>query len=287
MPIGRRPLSSLLYTHMPSLLPDLSRASPPHSSTALPRGLRISSEWTRSRLSARGRAGILLVGLAVLVGISGGTFGCAGDGRSSRATPPVGAPSINGLQLARSTKHSLLWVKPDHHLGRYDDVIVHVAGFLYADDQRPLDPAQEDEVSQILAGALAGITANGPVGIAETPGPCVVVVNIGLKDLRLHTTDTSSGGSSSSFVSSFGSATLVVEFRDSVSGTPLLRYMAARGLGGGPGTGRSGANLARLGQTLGEIVTEMVDELATIVPSTTAKQAHECKDGIYALTGRG
>lgn len=232
-------------------------------------------------------AGVLLVGLACLVGIGSGTFGCAGDAGSSRMPPPVGAATINGLQLARSTKHSLLWVKPDHHLGRYDAVIVHVAGFLYADGQRPLEPAQEDEVSQILAGALAGITANGPVGIAETPGPCVVVVNIGLKDLRLHTSDTSSAGSNSSFVSSFGSATLVVEFRDSMSGTPLLRYMAARGLGGGPGMGQSGANLSRLGQTLGESVTEMVDELATIVPSTTAKQPHECRDGIYALTGRG
>ena len=63
--------------------------------------------------------------------------------------------------------------------------------------------------------------------------------------------------------------------------------MAARGLGGGPGTGQAGANLPRLGKTLGEIATEMVDELAVIVPSTTAKQTHECKDGIYALTGRG
>lgn len=249
MPIGRHPLSSLLYGHLPSLLPDLSRVSPPHSSTAVPRGLRISSEWTRSRLSARGRTRIHLVGLAVLLGIGGGTFGCTGDGRSSRTTPPVGAATSGGLQLARRTKHSLLSVKPDHHLGRYDDVIVHVAGFLYADGQRPLESAQEDEVNQILSGALGGITANGMFGIAETPGPCVVVVHIGLRDLRLHTTDTSSGGSSSSFVSSFGSATLVVEFRDSVSGTPLLRDIAARGLSGGPGTGRrSGANPTQLGR---------------------------------------
>jgi hypothetical protein len=190
----------------------------------------------------------------------------------------------DGLELARSTKRSVLWVKPDHHLGRYDDVIVQVAGFLYASGQEPLDAAQEKEVGEMLATTLAAITAEGPVGLTKTPGPCVVVVNVGLKDLRLHTADES--GSSTSFVSSFGSATLVVEFRDSLTDTPLVRFMAARGLGGGPGTGQTGANLPRLGRTLGEIVTEMVDELAKIVPSTTAKQAHECKDGIYALTGR-
>jgi Protein of unknown function (DUF3313) len=216
----------------------------------------------------------------------GGALGCAGDG-TTRASSQYAQSTSDGLQLARSTKRSVLWVKPDHHLGRYDAVIVQVAGFRYADGQPPLDPEQEKEVGQILAGVLAEITANGPVGIATAPGPCVAVVNVGLKDLRLHTSDSGGAGSSSSFVSSFGSATLVVEFRDSVSDAPLLRYMAARGLGGGPGTGRSGANLPRLGRALGEIVTEMVDELAQIVPSTTTKRVHECKDGIYALTGRG
>lgn len=213
---------------------------------------------------------------------------CAGDGTSSTrpaVSSRVAQTTTDGLQLARSTKRSVLWVKPDHHLGRYDDVIVQVAGFLYAAGQPPLGPAQEKEVGEMLSGALAGITANGPVGVAKEPGPCVVVVNVGLKDLRLHTAEDS--GSSTSYVTSFGSATLVVEFRDSLTDMPLLRFMAARGLGGGPGTGQGGANLPRLGRTLGEIVTEMVDELARIVPSTTAKQSHQCRDGIYALTGRG
>ena len=63
--------------------------------------------------------------------------------------------------------------------------------------------------------------------------------------------------------------------------------MLFRSLGGGPGTGQAGANLPQLGRTLGEIVTGMVDELAKIVPTTTGERTHECKDGIYALTGRG
>ena len=227
--------------------------------------------------------GFLRAGLLLAYGC-GFALGCAGDG-TTRVSSHVAMSTSDGLELVRSTNRSVLWVKPGHHLGRYDDVIVQVAGFLYADGQPPLDPEQETEVSQMLAGALAGITANGPVGIATAPGPCVAVVNVGLKDLRLHTAGES--GSSTSFVSSFGSATLVVEFRDSMTDAPLLRFMAARGLGGGPGTGQSGANLPRLGRTLGGIVTEMVEELEQIVPSTTSKQVHECKDGIYALTGRG
>jgi hypothetical protein len=242
---------------------------------------RLRSTPSLLRPATLAASGLLLVGLA------GGSLGCAGSGTepsTPRASSQVAQMTSDGLELARSTKRSVLWVKPDHHLGRYDDVIVQVAGFLYASGQEPLDAAQEKEVGEMLATTLAAITAEGPVGLTKTPGPCVVVVNVGLKDLRLHTADES--GSSTSFVSSFGSATLVVEFRDSLTDTPLVRFMAARGLGGGPGTGQTGANLPRLGRTLGEIVTEMVDELAKIVPSTTAKQAHECKDGIYALTGR-
>ncbi|MEZ4282580.1 MAG: DUF3313 family protein [Myxococcota bacterium] len=233
-------------------------------------------------------ASLLAAGL-LLAGVASGLLGCAGDGSrpavSSSARRGIAERTSDGLELAKSTKRSVLWVKPDHHLGRYDEVIVQVAGFLYADGQSPLSADEEKQVGEMLASTLAGITTDSPVRQTRTPGPCAVVVNVGLKDLRLHTSEQS--GSSTSFVSSFGSVTLVVEFRDSMTDAPLLRFMAARGLGGGPGTGQAGANLPRLGKTLGEIATEMVDELAVIVPSTTSKQAHECKDGIYALTGRG
>lgn len=231
----------------------------------------------------------LLASAMLLAGLAIGPLGCASDGArtavSSSARRSVAERTSDGLELAKSTKRSVLWVKPDHHLGRYDEVIVQVAGFLYADGQSPLSADEEKQVGEMLAATLAGITTDSPVRQTRSPGPCAVVVNVGLKDLRLHTAEES--GSSTSFVSSFGSVTLVVEFRDSLTDTPLLRFMAARGLGGGPGTGQAGANLPRLGKTLGEIATEMVDELAVIVPSTTAKQAHQCHDGIYALTGRG
>ncbi len=271
MPIGRRPTGASL--------PSPSRSSAAPLSPRVAGSPRIPASFRISSLS-RGPIAFAVLLAALL--------GCAGGGGTSRSASQVAKKTSDGLELVRSTKRSVLWVKPDHHLGRYDDVIVKVAGFLYADGQSTLDPAQEKEVGEILQGALAGITAKGPVGIATAPGPCVVVVNVGLKDLRLHTAnDSATSGSSTSFVSSFGSVTLVVEFRDSMTNTALLRYMAARGLGGGTGTGQAGANLPRLGRTLGEIVTGMVDELAKIVPSTTAKQATECKGGIYALTGRG
>jgi hypothetical protein len=266
-----------------------------HPSTPAPLsrpGLPLRS--ARTPASARALPSTFALAVALLIATSGplALLGCAtGDGADRASAPRLSSrvprKTSDGLELVRTTKRSVLWVKPDHHLGRYDDVLVQLAGFLYADGQAPLDAEQEKEVGRLLVESLARITDAGPVGMTRTPGPCTVVVNVGLKDLRLHTAGDHPGGSSSSYVTSFGSATLVVEFRDSLTGTPLVRYMAARGLGGGPATGRAGANLPRLGRTLGEIVTGMVDDLARIVPSTTGRVEHQCNDGIYALTGRG
>ena len=113
-----------------------------------------------------------------------------------------------------------------------------------------------------------------------------MAIQLGLKDMRLHVNDSGASGSSISHVNSFGSATMIIEFRDSRTDEVLIRYASHRGLGGGPGTGRVGANLPRLGRTLGDRVTDMTLELQKITPSTTVRTETECNDGIYKLTGR-
>ena len=113
-----------------------------------------------------------------------------------------------------------------------------------------------------------------------------MAIQLGLKDMRLHVNDSGASGSSISYVNSFGSATMIIEFRDSRTDEVLIRYASHRGLGGGPGTGRVGANLPRLGRALGGMVTDMTLELQKITPSTTVRTETECNDGIYKLTGR-
>ncbi len=191
----------------------------------------------------------------------------------------------DGLHLVRSTPRSKLWVRPDHHLGRYDSVWLNQIEFAYGAGQERLERDQEIEVGEMLKSALSGITEAGPVTQVQASGPCVVAVGLGLKDIRLHISE--SKGSQVSYVSSFGSATMIVEFRDSTTNRPLVRYAANRGLGGGPGSGRMGADLDRLGRALGEMVTQMTTELQTVVPATTVRPETECNDGIYKLTGRG
>ncbi len=219
-------------------------------------------------------------------------MGCAANVPSGGELPHVAARgseavelTTDGLQMVSSRPRSKLWVRPDHHIGRYDDIMVAGISFSYGQGQAELDEGQENRVAEMLVKAIGVITKDSPVGKASDPGPCVVAVQLGLKDVRLHLGE-AVDGSSISYVSSFGSATMIVEFRDSLTDTTLLRYAANRGLGGGQGTGRDGADMGRLGRALGKMVTDMTTDLQTIVPATTSRPATECNNGIYKLTGR-
>ena len=208
------------------------------------------------------------------------TSGCAGP-----KTPKEPELSSDGLVMVRRTRRSRLWIKPDHHLGRYDDVLLKRIGFGYGRGQDRLDPDQEAEVGRMLQSVVLAIAQSGPVGMTTNVGPCVVAVNLGLKDLRLHAVDYSD--STASYVSSFGSTTMIIEFRDSITDVALVRYVANRKLGGGTATGKSGVDLRRLGRALGGMVANMNTELQTILPSTTVRSETECHDGIYKASGRG
>jgi len=227
---------------------------------------------------------ITAVVAAALLGLSCASAG--GSGLERAELTPDAPLTSDGLAMVRSTPRARLWVRPDHHLGRYDAIQVTGIGFQYGQGQTRLNDSQEEQVGEMLVDAIASITEGTPVGESATSGPCVVSLQVGLKDIFLHLGEASQG-SSISYVSSFGSATMVVEFRDSTSQETLLRYAANRGLGGGPGTGQIGANLGRLGKALGRMVTDMTTELQTIVPDTTVRNESECNDGIYRMTGRG
>lgn len=212
--------------------------------------------------------------------------GTTGSGERPRV-PDTPEMTPSGLALVRKTPRSMLWVRPDHHVGHYDDILITGVGFTYGLGQTELNAQQEGQVRTMLIEAIDAFTeAPSPVGRAFRPGACVVAVQVGLKDMRLHISESSASGSSTSFVNSFGSATMIIEFRDSMTDQVLIRYASHRGLGGGPGTGRGGANLPRLGRALGEMVTDMTNELQKITPTTTVRTPTECKGGIYKLTGR-
>ena len=242
------------------------------------------------RPGSNGRLGVLvLVALMATALLSCSSTGSSDTAQTARLDSQEAAEAVemtpSGLALVRSTPRSRLWVRPDHHIGHYDDILITGVGFTYGRGATELSPQQEAQVRDMLIAAMDTFTQEGsPVGMSLSAGPCVVAIQLGLKDMRLHISETT--GSSISYVNSFGSATMIIEFRDSERNEVLLRYASHRGLGGGPGTGRGGANLPRLGSALGDMVTDMTTELQKITPTTTVRSEHSCNDGIYKLTGR-
>ena len=183
---------------------------------------------------------------ALILILASGLLACTGppDPDQSARVPDAPEMTPSGLALVRKTPRSMLWVRPDHHVGHYDDILLTGVGFTYGLGQTELDPIQEAKVREMLIDAMDAFTDDpSPVGRAFQAGPCVVAIQLGLKDMRLHVGEAAAAGSSISYVNSFGSATMIIEFRDSTSDQVLIRYASHRGLGGGPGTGRVGANL--------------------------------------------
>ncbi len=193
---------------------------------------------------------------------------------ASQVRPPVWE---NRPQLVEvdSRGPGRLFVKRDHEIGRYDDLFLFNVGFHYRDGQSRLGAADEDRIMAMLVAAIEG-GQNGGIGVATHPGPCVLAVDFYVKDLEL-AHRTSWKGSFSEFKSSLGSATLILELRDSQSNEPLARFIERRNLGGGWWLGQREEQLDRLARVVGLAVNDMGQQLSRITSPTSSEYDVRCE----------
>jgi hypothetical protein len=214
----------------------------------------------------------LILGLAVT--------GCATD-----QSPYTDVVTQDGLLKVRRTGRGHLWVNPEHRLGQYDDLLITGVGFRYKAGEERLSKHEEARIGEMLENTIRFDREGSPVGVTDKAGECVVAVTLGLMDLEFNEGDQSSG-SRSSYVTSYGAATMVFEFRDSVSEMPLARYATRRGLGGGPDAGPSRVDLGRLEKALQRMLRDMAEDLYRIIPTSTQTGDHPCNNGLLKLSGR-
>ena len=219
--------------------------------------------------------------LCALVALALAAAGCASDAPQSPYTDEV---TQDGLVKIRRVGRGHLWVNPEHRLGIYDYLLIRGVGFQYKTGEDRLSRDEESRIGRMLVDTIRLDREGSPVGVTDEPGECVVAVTLGLGDLEFH--ESGSSGSSSSYVTSYGAATMIFEFRDSTTDVPLARYATRRGLGGGPDAGPGGADLGRLGKTLQLMVREMTEDLYRIIPTTTQTGEHSCNNGLLKLAGR-
>lgn len=147
------------------------------------------------------------IGGLLLVSFLGG---CAGGGGGDGFDDGV----IDGLRPARIDAPGKLLIRDEHRIGSYDAFLIPEATIVYDRASRQLPDEMELEFLAALEQSLIYAAQEARIPIVKTPGPCVMQVGMGLINVRVQR------GSSRVL----GTMTLVMEFRDTETGTPLLRY---------------------------------------------------------------
>lgn len=192
-------------------------------------------------------------------------------------TPPTAQSSGAAAPLARVGQlerleisfPGVLLVKPDHHMGSYDRLMVDPVIVSYKKGSKKLSTAEFERLAAYLRQATAReLVSVEPENIVSEPGPCVLRMEVAFVDLDLPQLPTASG-SHSAYVSSIGSVTLIHELRDSMTGTVLLRYAGRRSGGAGNVVGAVSrwSNLTRM---FDEMLADMQKGLVESVPLSVA-----------------
>jgi len=177
------------------------------------------------------------MGHRILLALSLAAFECASTLAATPPTGPVGSDGLAPLQASRLDEFS---VRPNADLAGYRKVIVDPAqvefrkGWLKAingtrDLSRWLVPQDQQDIADAAAASLHGVVLDAfkarGYEIATAPGPGVLRVSPRVTELYVNAPDVSASAPARLFNVDAGEATLILEARDSATGTLLARVV--------------------------------------------------------------
>jgi len=156
---------------------------------------------------------VLAIGsLALGLGCAESTGASRADSRASKNMPTTTA---DGLVKAEIDLPGALFIREDHGIGSYDAFVVPSVGVNYKRKSKQLKPEMEEELQTTLRDSLVEAAQAAEIPVLDKPGKCVMQVGLAVYNVNI---------ARNPHASSLGTMTLVMEFRDSVSRQPLLRY---------------------------------------------------------------
>jgi hypothetical protein len=172
-----------------------------------------------------------------------------------------------------------LYAHPSRSIDDYDDILLGDVVISYAPGQQPLSEDDQQRVRMMTYGAvIQQIPAAGQLA-ATKAGPCTVKLGVQLAALELPPV-----GSSKT-----GATTVNLEFRDSVTGDPIVHYEQKSELSTGPRESTEGApNLERLDSALNFVANDVRRSLREALPlgGTNARSGQGCKGTIGAVRAK-
>ncbi|NOR67133.1 MAG: DUF3313 family protein [Woeseiaceae bacterium] len=165
-------------------------------------------------------------------------------------TGPDAELSFDGLHKVDNSQADVAWARPDFDISGYTKIWLVGAGIEYRQvknrgrtsvDRTRGGPYFIDDKSRAQFEELVGTVFKEELQkiekyeLVDGPGPDVLMVRGGLLDVTSYVPPDPVGGRSVVFLSSVGEATLVLELRDSETGTILARSIdrrAAETIGG-------------------------------------------------------
>ena len=141
------------------------------------------------------------------------------EGVTGCASPPE-APNlmeletVDGLKARQIDAPGRLFLRDDHQIGAYDAFLISESSVSYDRQSRVLPEIMEASFLAALEQSLYDAAEEAQIPIVDAPGTCVMEVGMRLTDVVVDRAG----------ADRLGTMTLVMEFRDTDSGAPLLRY---------------------------------------------------------------
>jgi hypothetical protein len=175
----------------------------------------------------------------------------------------------SGLVRIESSGPGRLFAHPTRSIDHYDDILV---GDVFLESKEK--PFSEQDMQRLRMNAYQIVVKEIPAAgqlAARGPGPCTVKLDVRLADLEFPKPGSRANGAT----------TVMLEFRDSLSGDPVVRYEQHRELSVSLGTEQA-SELDRLGRTLEIVADDVRVNLRDALPlnATGARADQGCKGTI-------
>jgi hypothetical protein len=172
------------------------------------------------------------------------TLGCAALNDTNSLTR-TRLTAIDGLERADISLPGVLELRDGHHIGSYDGFLLPAATLSYERGSAQLTRRAERIFLELLRESLVARSAAAEIPIHDEPGTCVMEIGLAVIHLNLDVADRAD---------QLVELTMVMQFRDSMSREPLLRYAKQDRV---PNPSEGASQDAQLRQGLDRIITEM------------------------------